>query len=945
MKIQHFMVLVVLSLATVPGARAAVLAGPITNGANGHTYYLLSANTWMASEAEAQGLGGHLVTINDAAENQWVVSTFYPLAGFDKTLWIGLNDAANQGHFVWASAEPVTYTNWYPGGPSNGSGEDYGAMFRSVFAPLNGTWNVILNPTPLTFGVVEVSPSLPPLPLAVTQPADQFMPGSARLNGLVNPRGSATLAWFEWGTSIVYGNATPPQSIGSGGNVVGFSNVLAGLVTGAEYHFRAVASNAFGLAVGFDQTFNLSNQLPVVTSAAADQLSPTSERLSAQVNPGGWPTAAWFEWGTSPAYGNATPPQSVGSGGNAVAFSNVLDGLVNDREYHFRAVATNAFGVTAGPDQTFYLSNRIPVVTTLSADQLTPNSARLRGQVNPRGWPTTAWFEWGTDTTYGNLIGMQDVGQGSSLSNLNVVLDGLVIGTQYHFRAVGSNAFGVTAGLDQTFNLSSQRPLATTLAADQLTTNSARLRGVVNPQGWPTTAWFEWGTDRNYGNSIGMQDVGQGSSGSNLNVTLNGLISGPTYYYRLAATNAFGAAYGAEESFNLSQLPPTTNTWTGADPSGYWSAPANWSPAGVPGTGAELVFPGGLPPGDKVSTNDLPDSMFRSIRFTQAGGHTIRGNPITLTSRRDCINNSGTNVFVCDLIFSGTPSTPNYEFPSIWGWPGELTVIGNVGGGGLYVSVERMVIRGQFTGGSLRVQYGSMALYGDNPHPVSVEVYATSYSTFRVQGSQPNLNITRLREMESATCPSVTGDGVVGDVAGCGRIFLDSTLSVRNVSGRLDINFNGPNVGQYGRLVASGDMSLSAGRLLPSAGFNPQAGQIFTIVEKTSPGPIPNAIFGPEGSVTNLNGMLFRISYVGGDGNDLTLTAISPRLNIARTPDPAKVRLSWSTNYPTFRLERAPAIHGSAPWSLHPSPPVLIGADYTVTQPAATNHEFFRLKQ
>src|SRR5213594_5032535 len=88
----------------------------------------------------------------------------------------------------------------------------------------------------------------------------------------------------------------------------------------------------------------------------------------------------------------------------------------------------------------------------------------------------------------------------------------------------------------------------------------------------------------------------------------------------------------------------TTNTWTGADPSGNWSAPANWSPAGVPTNGNDLVFPVGLPPGDMVSTNDLTDSFFRSITFNQAGGHTIRGNPITLTNRTECIINSGTNV-------------------------------------------------------------------------------------------------------------------------------------------------------------------------------------------------------------------------------------------------------------------------------------------------------------
>lgn len=396
-----------------------------------------------------------------------------------------------------------------------------------------------------------------------------------------------------------------------------------------------------------------------------------------------------------------------------------------------------------------------------------------------------------------------------------------------------------------------------------------------------------------------------------------------------------------------------TNTWTGADPSGYWSAPANWSPTGVPINGNDLVFPGGLPPADMVSTNDLTDSFFRKITFSGASRHTIRGNAMTLTNRTDCIINSGTNVIACDLTFSGTPATP--QNASIRG-SDELT-LGNVGGGSLYVRLMRVVITGQFTGGTIRVWGGTLALYRDDPSAVSAEVQNSS--TLFVQGSRPNLNMTMFWEFESAACPFLTGDGVVGDVLGCGHIILDSTLSVTSLAGPgasqasyrvLDIHLNGTDVGAYGKLISSGDVTLTGGSLSASPGFNPQPGQVFTIIDKTSAGPITTlpgydpAVFGPEGTIITLNGMPFRLSYVGGDGNDVTLTATPPRLNIVRT-NPAQVRLSWPTNYPGFQLLRASAIDGPASWSNHLTSPVVMGSNYTVTQPIATNQEFFRLKQ
>ena len=71
---------------------AGILAGPITNPSNGHIYYLLTATNWNNAEKEAVALGGHLVTINNAAEDQWVYTNFVSFCGTQYHLMIGLTD-------------------------------------------------------------------------------------------------------------------------------------------------------------------------------------------------------------------------------------------------------------------------------------------------------------------------------------------------------------------------------------------------------------------------------------------------------------------------------------------------------------------------------------------------------------------------------------------------------------------------------------------------------------------------------------------------------------------------------------------------------------------------------------------------------------------------------------------------------------------------------------
>lgn len=141
--------------------RAGILAGPITNSANAHIYYLLTQTNWVSSEQQAKSMGGHLARIDDAAEQLWVYSTFSAYGGVYRDLWIGLNDRQVDGNFRWAGGGPVTYTNWSPGEPNGGTNENAVHMWSpSGAAP--GKWNdlaeldVLANSGPN--GVVEVGP-------------------------------------------------------------------------------------------------------------------------------------------------------------------------------------------------------------------------------------------------------------------------------------------------------------------------------------------------------------------------------------------------------------------------------------------------------------------------------------------------------------------------------------------------------------------------------------------------------------------------------------------------------------------------------------------------------------------------------------------------------------------------------------------------------------------
>jgi hypothetical protein len=108
----------------------------VEDGGNGHWYRLTDvAGEWNDAEAEAETYGAHLVTLNNATEEDWVRDAFNIHFGGDP-VWIGFNDVAQEGHWTWVAGDggwwesenpsSTSYVNWCTNQPSNGPTEYYG---------------------------------------------------------------------------------------------------------------------------------------------------------------------------------------------------------------------------------------------------------------------------------------------------------------------------------------------------------------------------------------------------------------------------------------------------------------------------------------------------------------------------------------------------------------------------------------------------------------------------------------------------------------------------------------------------------------------------------------------------------------------------------------------------------------------------------------------------
>jgi fibronectin-binding autotransporter adhesin len=163
--------------------------------------------------------------------------------------------------------------------------------------------------------------------------------------------------------------------------------------------------------------------------------------------------------------------------------------------------------------------------------------------------------------------------------------------------------------------------------------------------------------------------------------------------------------------------------------------------------------------------------------------------------------------------------------------------------------------------------------------------------TLLVDGSIASSTQTKV-----ANGATLGGHGTVGDVVvqsggtlapGDSPGVLTTGSLVMTGGAHLSVELGGATPGLYDQLQVHGLVFLN-GATLDGAlvgGFMPTLGESFTIIDNDGNDPVLNQFAGlAEGATTIFGGVAFSISYHGGDGNDVTLTALANHAPVNTVP-------------------------------------------------------------
>ncbi|MEZ4444451.1 MAG: MYXO-CTERM sorting domain-containing protein [Polyangiaceae bacterium] len=508
------------------------------------------------------------------------------------------NLASATGWFRFATSDPGTCNDGFgtraplTGGTALGAGSSPVLYSQGLSGLTPATTYfycaIAQNAVGLGFGPV-LSFTTPAAPSVTTLAATGLSSTAATLEGSANPNLSATTGWFRFDTADPgvcddsFGTRIPTSggtSLGAGSSPVAYSEPLTGLTTGTTYYYCAIAQNGEGTSFGAVMSFTTSDA-PTVTTDPPSALASTSATLEGTANPNLSAATGWFRYATvnpgscNDSFGTRAPTSggtSLGAGSSAVAFDEVVTGLLPGTTYFYCAIAQNAVATGFGTVLSF-TTPAAPSVSTAPASPVASTSATLNGAVNPNLDATSAWFRYATSNpgscndTFGTATTAVTVGAGSTAVTIAEPLSGLAPATTYYFCAIAQNSVATAFGSVLSFTTTAE-PSVTTAAATSVTSTSAVLEGDANPNLDAATGWFRYDTtdpgvcNDTFGTRApvsGGTSLGAGSSPVAYSEALAGLNPGTTYYYCAIADNTAGTGFGTVLSFTTTDVPSVTS--------------------------------------------------------------------------------------------------------------------------------------------------------------------------------------------------------------------------------------------------------------------------------------------------------------------------------------------------------------------------------------------------
>jgi hypothetical protein len=318
-----------------------------------------------------------------------------------------------------------------------------------------------------------------------------------------------------------------------------------------------VAIGCFAEGAGGAET-PASSQSAVTGSPTA--ITVSSATFNGTVGVSAADTSWFFQYGPTTSYGADTPSIDIDSRAASVPVASHVGGLIADTVYHYRLVVRSVDGTTYGSDASFRTAAEQPTVVKANVAVVRDSSAIVDASIMPNGLATKAYVRFGTTAVLDLHSAVRSAGASDAPVELAIAISGLTPNTAYDFDVVATSAAGTSVSAEESF-VTTGAPTVVSESAAALSTTSATLGGVINPDGHPTAWYIEYGTTTNYGSRTTVAHLGPSSRPIPVDRKVIDLTPNTTYQFRIVAQSAAGTVTASDINFNT--LGPTLSASIG----------------------------------------------------------------------------------------------------------------------------------------------------------------------------------------------------------------------------------------------------------------------------------------------------------------------------------------------------------------------------------------------